>query len=41
MSAGKGDKPRNCFSREYKKNHDLIKWSSKKPIKKKGSKNER
>jgi len=24
MSAGKGDKPRNCFSKQYKENHDSI-----------------
>jgi hypothetical protein len=29
MSAGKGDKPRNCFSKEFKKNYDFIKWKSK------------
>jgi hypothetical protein len=28
MSAGKGDKPRNCFSREFKDNYDLIDWGS-------------
>lgn len=26
MSAGKGDKPRNCFSSTYKKNYDDIDW---------------
>lgn len=26
MSAGKGDKPRNCFSKNYKNNFDTIKW---------------
>ena len=26
MSAGKGDKPRNCFSKQYKENHDSINW---------------
>jgi len=30
MSAGKGDKPRNCFSKAYKSNFDEIKWSKKK-----------
>lgn len=25
--AGKGDKPRNCFSKEFKDNYDNIKWS--------------
>lgn len=23
---GKGDKPRNCFSDEFKDNYDLINW---------------
>lgn len=27
MSAGKGDKPRNCFSKQYKDNYDSIIWS--------------
>jgi hypothetical protein len=26
MSAGKGDKPRNCFSKKFKENFDQIKW---------------
>ena len=26
MSAGKGDKPRNCFSKQYKNNYDSIAW---------------
>lgn len=26
--AGKGDSPRNCFSKEYKDNYDLIDWSA-------------
>jgi hypothetical protein len=30
-SAGKGDTPRNCFSKKFRDNYDLIKWSSKKP----------
>jgi hypothetical protein len=30
MSAGKGDKPRNCFSKDFKNNYDQIKWSVKK-----------
>lgn len=36
MSAGKGDKPRNCFSKNFKENYDKIKWSNnlKEPIKK-------
>jgi hypothetical protein len=29
MSAGKGDKPRNCFSKKYKSNYDEINWGSK------------
>jgi hypothetical protein len=24
--AGKGDKPRNCFSHSFKNNYDSIKW---------------
>jgi hypothetical protein len=32
MSAGKGDKPRNCFSKDYKNNYDNINWGKKKPI---------
>lgn len=33
--AGKGDKPRNCFSEQFKDNYDLIDWgkSKKKPQK--------
>lgn len=27
--AGKGDKPRNCFSRSFKNNYDLIVWTKK------------
>jgi hypothetical protein len=30
MSAGKGDKPRNCFSKKYKSNFDEINWGRKK-----------
>ena len=26
MSAGKGDKPRNCFSEQYRSNYDDIDW---------------
>jgi hypothetical protein len=26
--AGKGDKPRNCFSDRFKKNYDKIKWKN-------------
>ena len=28
--AGKGDKPRNCFSDSFKNNYDSIKWKIKK-----------
>ena len=31
--AGKGDKPRNCFSSDFKKNYDQIKWSKKESLK--------
>jgi hypothetical protein len=34
MSAGKGDKPRNCFSKDFKSNFDQIKWEKKDPSKK-------
>ena len=27
---GKGDKPRNCFSEDYKKNYDNIDWGKRK-----------
>ena len=30
MSAGKGDKPRNCFSKIYKNNYDNINWNQEK-----------
>jgi hypothetical protein len=26
--AGKGDKPRNCFSEQYRNNYDSIKWNT-------------
>ena len=26
--AGKGDKPRNCFSDSFKKNYDSIEWKN-------------
>jgi hypothetical protein len=26
MSAGKGDSPRNCFSKDFRSNYDQIKW---------------
>lgn len=28
--AGKGDRPRNCFSKKFKDNYDLIDWGEKK-----------
>jgi hypothetical protein len=28
--AGKGDKPRNCFSRNYRDNYDSINWAHEK-----------
>lgn len=31
-SAGKGDKPRSCFSKSFKNNYDLIKWEKKKKL---------
>jgi len=27
--AGKGDKPRNCFSKKYRDNYDSIDWGKK------------
>ena len=27
--AGKGDKPRNCFSKKYRDNYDDINWGNK------------
>jgi hypothetical protein len=42
MSAGKGDKPRNCFSKQYKHRYDSINWGRKKQKKiKKDSNSER
>jgi hypothetical protein len=32
--AGKGDKPRNCFSKNYRDNYDSINWGDKKNEKK-------
>lgn len=29
--SGKGDKPRNCFSNNFKDNYDNINWGKKKP----------
>lgn len=28
--AGKGDKPRNCFSKQYRDNYNSIKWGNNK-----------
>lgn len=30
MNAGKGDKPRNCFSKQYKNNYEKINWEKNK-----------
>jgi len=30
--AGKGDKPRNCFSSGYKDNYEAINWEEKKCV---------
>jgi hypothetical protein len=30
--AGKGDKPRSCFSNKYRKNYELINWKKKSKI---------
>lgn len=32
MSAGKGDKPRNCFSKEFRSNYDEINWDKNKIV---------
>lgn len=32
MSAGKGDSPRNCFSKQYRNNYDSINWGRLKTI---------
>lgn len=29
MSAGKGDAPRNCFTKQYRDNFDRINWGNK------------
>ena len=29
-NAGKGDKPRNCFSHKFKENYEIINWSDEK-----------
>ena len=33
-SSGKGDSPRNIFSKEFKKNYESINWKKSKPKKK-------
>jgi hypothetical protein len=38
MSAGKGSKPRNCFSKDFKDNYDQINWDKKKEKKGEGVK---
>jgi hypothetical protein len=38
MSAGKGSKPRNCFSKDFKDNYDQIDWDKKKEKKGEGVK---
>ena len=38
MSAGKGSKPRNCFSKDFKDNYDQIDWDKKKEKKAEGVK---
>lgn len=35
--AGKGDKPRNCFSKKFKDNYDEIDWTAHKKINEKVS----
>ena len=30
IGAGKGDKPRNCFSNSFKNNYDNINWTEEK-----------
>jgi hypothetical protein len=30
---GKGDAPRNCFSKQFKDNYETINWSKKNPLK--------
>ena len=32
--AGKGDKPRSCFNKQFRDNYNLINWKSKKRKKK-------
>ena len=33
---GKGDKPRNCFSKKFRDNYDKINWTKEEDIKKLG-----
>lgn len=33
---GKGDKPRSCFSNDFKHNYDLIDWGRKDKLPKRG-----
>jgi hypothetical protein len=39
MSAGKGSKPRNCFSKQFKQNFDEINWNTQNDTSKKEPKN--
>lgn len=39
MNSGKGDKPRNCFSKRFRQNYNLIDWSGKKKTKSTNTKN--
>lgn len=32
MSNGKGDKPRNCFSKQFKDNYEEINWGDNRPV---------
>ena len=41
MSAGKGDKPRSCFSKQFKSNYDEINWDKKRVKRDKLKKKER
>ena len=33
MQNGKGDSPRNCFSKQFKDNYETINWSKKNAVK--------
>jgi hypothetical protein len=37
--AGKGDRPRNCFSKKYRDNYDSINWNKKENDNKKNTNN--